>query len=75
MLNSVFGAAKLTKYADLKYFYSGYDVGCYMHETFPLPDESGFGKNVLIFGVDSSSYFHADNRNKDILVLGKGPTD
>ena len=46
-----------------------------MHGTFPLSDKSGFGKNVLIFRVDSSSYFHADNRNKDILVLGKGPTD
>ena len=26
------------------------------------------GKNVIIFGVDMSSYVHSDNKNKDILV-------
>ena len=34
----------------------------------------GFGQNVLIFGVDMSSSSHIDNKKKDILVLGKGPT-
>ena len=31
-------------------------------------------QNVLIFGVDISSSAHIDNKKKDILVLGKGPT-
>ena len=34
----------------------------------------GFGQNVLIFGADMSSSAHIDNKKKDILVLGKGPT-
>ena len=34
----------------------------------------GFGQNVLIFGADTSSFPHIDNKKKDILVLGKGPT-
>ena len=34
----------------------------------------GFVQNVLIFGADMSSSAHIDNKKKDILVLGKGPT-
>ena len=34
----------------------------------------GFGQNVLIFGVGISSSAHFDNKKKDILVFGKGPT-
>ena len=34
----------------------------------------GFSQNILIFGVDISSSAHIDNKKKDILVLGKGPT-
>ena len=41
--------------------------------SFSFPGD-GFGQNVLIFGVDMSSSFHVDNKKKDILVLGKGPT-
>ena len=31
-------------------------------------------KNVIIFGVDMSSSLKIDNQGKDILILGKGPT-
>ena len=31
-------------------------------------------KNVIIFGVDLSSSVHIDNKGKDILILGLGPT-
>ena len=34
----------------------------------------GFGQNILIFGVYTSSSTHIDNKKRDILVLGKGPT-
>ena len=34
----------------------------------------GVGKNVTIFGVDMSSSPHIDNKQKDILIIGKGPT-
>ena len=32
------------------------------------------GQNILIFGSEMSSSAHIDNKRKDILVLGKGPT-
>ena len=38
-----------------------------------MSDSSGSGRNVIIFGVDMSSSAHADNKKKDILILGKGP--
>ena len=31
-------------------------------------------KNVIIFGVDLSSSVHINNKGKDILILGIGPT-
>ena len=31
------------------------------------------GKNVIIFGVDTSSSVHIDNKGKDILILGEEP--
>ena len=36
----------------------------------------GFARNCIIFGVDISSSVHIDNKKKkkDILILGKGPT-
>ena len=33
----------------------------------------GFHKNVIRLGVENNSSVHADNRKKDILILGKGP--
>ena len=32
------------------------------------------GKNAIIFGTDMKSSVHIDNKNKDILILGEGPT-
>ena len=32
------------------------------------------GRNVIIFGVDMSSSTKIDNRKKDTVILGKGPT-
>ena len=32
------------------------------------------GKNAIGFGIDISSSVHIDNKNKYILILGKGPT-
>ena len=32
------------------------------------------GKNVITFGVDMNLSAHIDNKNKGILILGKGPT-
>ena len=32
------------------------------------------GGNVIIFGIDMSSFVYIDNKNKDMLILGEGPT-
>ena len=70
----LFGAVTLTKNADIeKYGYSGYGIGFDRRSSFLFPSE-GFGQNVLIFGADMSSSIHIDNKKKDILVLGRGPT-
>ena len=71
--NCLFGAVTLTKNTDIeKYGYSGYGIG-FDRSSFTFPG-GGFSQNVLIFGVDMSSSAHIDNKKKDILLLGKGPT-
>ena len=70
--NSLFGAVRLTKNADIdKYQYSGYGIGFDRKSSFSFPC-SGFGQNVIIFGADMSSSVHVDNKKKDISILGKG---
>ena len=66
----------LTKNADIdKYGYSDYGIGFdrRSRRSFSFP-AGGFGQNVLIFGVDMSFSAHIDNKKKEILALGKGPT-
>ena len=70
----LFGVVTLTKNADIdKYGYSGYGIEFDRRSSFSFPS-GGFGQNILIFGVDMSSSSHIDHKKKDILVLGKGPT-
>ena len=57
-----------------KYKYSGYRIGFDGSGTFSLSNSSGFCRNVIIFGADMSSSVHVDNKKKDILILGKVPT-
>ena len=72
--NCLFGAVTLTKNADIdKYGYSGYGIGFDRRGSFSFPG-GGFGQNVIIFGADMSCSTHIDNKKKDILILGKGPT-
>ena len=59
--NSLFGAVKLVKNA----------VGLNMKGTFSFPT-GGFGKNVIIFGVDMSFSMHVYNKKNDNLILGEG---
>ena len=33
--------------------------------------DGGIGKNVIIFGVDMTNSKHANNKTKDVLVLGR----
>ena len=62
--NCLFGSVTLTKNAHYeKYEYSGYGIGFDRRSSFSVPG-GGFGKNVLIFGVDMSSSDHIDNKKK-----------
>ena len=70
--NCLFGAVTLTKNADIKYKYSGYGIGFDRRSSFSFPS-GGFGQNVLSFGADMSFSIHIDKK-KDILVLGRAPT-
>ena len=69
--NCLFGAAILTKNDDIdKYKYSGYGTGFDSRGSFSHPSGE-FGKNVVIFGADMNSSVHANNKTRNILVLGK----
>ena len=67
----MFGAVNLTRHVDIdQYKYSGYGIGFDRKGEFSFVS-NGFGKNVIILGADMSSSVHANNRTKNILVLGK----
>ena len=53
--------------------YSEYGIGFDRTGIYLLPNGT-FGRNVVIFGVGMSSSVHVDNKVKDMLILGKGPT-
>ena len=64
----------MAKNADIdKYGCSGYGIGFDRRSSFLFPGE-GFGKNVFIFGADIRFSTYIDNKKKDILALGKEPT-
>ena len=50
-----------------------YGIGFDRRPSFSFPS-GGFGQNVLIFGADMSSSIHINNKKKNILLLGRGPT-
>ena len=71
--NCLFGSFKLTKNVNIeKYGYFGYGIAFDGQPSFSIDNETG--KNVIIFGVDMSLSSKIDNRKKDILIPGKGPT-
>ena len=64
----------MIKKADVsKYKYSGCGIAFDRTSSFSFPG-GGNGQNVIIFGVDMNSSVHVDNKGKDILILGKSPT-
>ena len=67
-------AVKVTKNADPdKYKYNGYGIRFDSRSQFSWTGGT-CGKNVNLLGVDNSSSVHIHNKNKNILVLGEGPT-
>ena len=70
--NCLFGAFSLAKNTNIdQYKYFVFCIGFGWKGTFSFGN--GFGKNVIIFGVDMSSSVHVDNKKKDILILDEGP--
>ena len=70
--NCLFGKMKMTKNTDTdKYIYQGHGIGFDLSGIFSHPD-GGDGKNVIIFGVEMTNSKHANNKTKDVLVLGQG---
>ena len=60
----------MNKHVDIdQYKYSGYGIGFDTKGKFTFC--IGFGRNIIIFGADMSSSVHANNRTKNILVIGK----
>ena len=73
LVNCLFEAVSVTKNSDIdKNKYSGYRIGFDRGNGYSVGN--GFGRNVIIFEADMGSPVHVDNKGKDILILGKGPT-
>ena len=69
----LFGNVRINKNDDPnKYSYSGCGIGFDSCSLISFPND--WGKNAIIFGADMSSSVHANNKNKDILILSKGET-
>ena len=63
-------AVALTKHADIdQYKYSGYGIRFDGKGEISF-GSNGFDRNVIILGVGMSSSVHANNKTKNILVLG-----
>ena len=68
--NCLFGAVSLIKHVDIdQYKYSGYDIEFDRKREFSF--DNVFGRNCIIFKAHMSSSIHANNKAKNILVLGK----
>ena len=62
----------MTKNADTdKCKYQGHGIRFDLSGNFNHPD-GGNSKNVIILGVDMTNSKHANNKTKDVLVLGHG---
>ena len=62
----------MTRNADTdKYKYQAHGIGFDLSGSFSYP-LGGDGKNVIIFGVDMTNSKYANNKTKDVLVLGHG---
>ena len=72
--NCLFGAVSLithVTHVDIdQYKYYGYGIGFDRKVEFSF-GKNGFGRNVIIFDADMSISIHANNKTKNILVLGK----
>ena len=68
LMDCLLGGLKLTIYS-----HNDYGIGFDSRSEFSWLD-GRVVKKFISFGVDMSSSVHIDNKRKDILILGKGPT-
>ena len=69
----LFGATSMVKSSDKKkYAYGGY--GMTFDGVGSWSFDNNFARKVIIFGVESSSSSHSDNRKDNFLILDEGPT-
>ena len=72
--SSLLGSVKLTKNADPnKCKYSGYGIGFDSRSLYLLTDNTT-RRIIIIFGAEVNSSVDIDNKGKDIVILGDGPT-
>ena len=68
--NCLFGAVILTKNADMhQYKYSGYGIG--FDRKGELTFGNGYGRNVIVFGVNLTNSSNPNNKINNALILGK----
>ena len=71
--NCLFVAVSLNKNFDInEYKYYGFSIRFDRKGTFSFGNV--FGRNCIISGVEMSCSVHVDNKKKDILIFGEGPT-
>ena len=71
--NCLFGATNIIKNSDKeKNVYSGYEIT--FDSRGPWRFDNGTARNSIIFGVDSNSSSHIDNRKNNFLILGLDST-
>ena len=69
--NGLFGAVKITNNANTSHYkYEGYGICFDSESSFSLGNRID-GKNVIIFGVNTSNSIHSTNKTQNIYVLGK----
>ena len=74
LVNCLFGAVGITKNADIdKNKYTGYGIG-FDRTGLYLPTCRRFCQNVIIFGVNMSSFIHIDSKGKDINFRSRSNT-
>ena len=71
VLNGLLGAVKVTKNPDTcQYGYKGYGI-CFDFVGSFTSGNINNGRNVIIFGVDTSSSIHSANKTQNIYAMGK----
>ena len=68
LVSSLIEAFTLAKNADIdECGYSGYGIRFDVSSVFPLSNGNGFGKKIVIFGVDCKLLVHVDYKKKELI--------